>query len=90
MTSCQCCAVMRSRGVCHDVCHTVGEGVGCGEEVRVTSYQCRAVLKSRGGLSRCLPHGGGGGGAVAGMYVDLSRGLVSASFKRLTLRGEPC
>ena len=49
-------------GFCHDVCHTVGEGVGLWRVCTSDIIWCavRGVEISRG-LSRCLPHGGGGG-----------------------------
>ena len=68
VTSCQCCAVLRSQGVCHHVCHTVGEGWGCGGESTSDVLSMLCGIEISRGLSQCLPHGGGGGGAVAGMY----------------------
>ena len=54
------CAVLRSGGVCHDVCHTVGEGVRlwrvCMSDVVWSAVRGVEIWR---GLSRYLPHGGG-------------------------------
>ena len=68
VTSCQCCAVLRSRGVCHNVCHTVGEGWGCGGESTSDVMSMLCGIEISRGLSQCLPHGRGGVGLWRGKY----------------------
>ena len=88
VTSCGSGAVLRSRGFCHDVCHTVGKGVGCGEESTsdVMSMPCGVEISR--GLSRCLPHGGGGVSTIDVMLTSSRKNGRETRLFSLTAFGE--
>ena len=68
VTSCEKrCSVEISR-VCHNVCHTVGEGWGCGGESTSDVMSMLCGIEISRGLSGCLPHGRGGVGLWRGKY----------------------